>query len=114
MDFHRLLGLGDTASPQELKARYYQRLAAVHPNSRAGGDTASFIRLQEAYKKYLLGDDFSNCFLVCTADTKGIACRCGGIYGASDGSVGRIDCDYCSCFIQIEEPPKEIAGGGAK
>lgn len=43
------------ATPDQVRTRYYKRLAALHPNSRLGESSADkFIALTHAYKQYLV------------------------------------------------------------
>lgn len=75
----------------------------LHPSNKKTGNQNAFIELQESYKKYLTGDSFSNCWAVVENNKKEIECRCGGTYKIDKNQSGRLDCEYCSCFIEIEE-----------
>lgn len=110
MNIYGLLGLRSGATPEEVKTRYYKRLAEVHPNSRVEGSTASFIALTNAYKQYTLGEDAADCFCVCASNTGHVRCRCGGVYDVAPHELGKMECNYCSCFIFVEEAPRELCG----
>lgn len=103
-EIHHLLKLKSNASKEEIKSNFYKIAFKTHPKNKTGGNEIQYIQLQEAYKKYLLGDDFINCYLVCTNDIKKCECRCGGIYKIEEGYSGRLDCEYCSCYLEVEDP----------
>ncbi|KAI5169138.1 hypothetical protein PAEPH01_0470 [Pancytospora epiphaga] len=109
MDIYRLLNLKSTTTPEQVKYFYYKRLVVLHPNSRMEESNADkFIELTHAYKQYLVGNDSLNCYRVCLNTERTVACRCGGCYFVELDRLGRIECDYCSCFIIIEETPGVI------
>lgn len=109
MDIYNKLRLRSDASKEEIKSKYYKLLSILHPRTKGTGNEIEYLELQKLYKRYLLGDDCTNCFYVCSNNTKSISCRCGGVYEISDEYIGRLDCDFCSCFIFVEEKAKEIS-----
>lgn len=94
-----------------IRQKYHKLLFDLHPSNRKTGSESAFIELQEAYKRYLAGDSFSNCWAVIDNVAGEFECRCGGVYSIEEGRVGRIECEYCSCFIEVEEPILQIAQG---
>lgn len=54
MSPHEVLGIGPEASPDEVRAAFRRFAAQHHPDH--GGDTATFVAGQEAYRK-LLNDE---------------------------------------------------------
>lgn len=108
MDIFTMLQLRHTASPDEVKRAYYRRLATLHPTYTSTDNSGEFISLQSAYACYLLGEDCTDCYAVCTSNRTQFECRCKGIYMIQGGYLGRIDCEYCSCFIFVEDLPKQL------
>ncbi|KAI5149942.1 hypothetical protein ENBRE01_1206 [Enteropsectra breve] len=108
MDIFSVLKIKSSSSLSEVKKSYYKRLAALHPAS-VGGCSEKFIELQTAYKQYLLGDDFLNCYGIYNIGISSIACRCGGYYEVEEDFMGKIECDFCSCFIIVEEETKSLS-----
>jgi curved DNA-binding protein len=49
MDFYQILGVSKTATSDEIK-QAYRRLASRHHPDKSGGDTATFQRIEEAYR----------------------------------------------------------------
>lgn len=68
------------------------------------------MELQEAYKNYVLGDSFLNCFSIVPNNIGSFPCRCGSVYNVEIETVGRMECVSCSCFIEIEKPVECIEG----
>ncbi|KAI4292190.1 hypothetical protein PAPHI01_1464 [Pancytospora philotis] len=110
MDIAQLLGLRHDASRESVKLRYYRKLAEYHPDNRNSGDQSKFAALIAAYKKHLTGEDFVNCYGVVANSQRTHSCRCDGIYEVPAEYEGRIDCDYCSCFIIVEQAPLALSG----
>lgn len=106
MDIHTILGLNQNSTEEEIKKNYYRRLREVHPHS--GGCASRFIELQAAYSKYLLGDACDDCLAIFTNACRSATCRCRGEYHIPAGFKGRIECEFCSCFIFVEDAPLQL------
>ncbi|ELA41054.1 uncharacterized protein VICG_01936 [Vittaforma corneae ATCC 50505] len=104
LELYRILNVRKDAPKDAVKQKYRKMLFDLHPNNKKTGNESAFIELQEAYKRYLTGDLFSNCWAVVENNRKEFECRCGGIYKIEEGRAGRIECEYCSCFIEVEDP----------
>jgi DnaJ-class molecular chaperone len=81
----KTLGLGEGASPAEVKEAWRQ-LASVHHPDR-GGDAAEFTRLRKAYQEAL---DLANAPKVCS--------KCGGngrIQHANGWAAVDLPCGHC-------------------
>lgn len=106
-DIYALLGLRASASAEDVARAYHRLRARVHPGRAGTGSTAAFVRLEEAYARFRLGDDAAGCLAVCTsapvAQTR--ECRCGSRFEIPPGARGRVECDACSCFLYVEAPP---------
>lgn len=110
MELHRLLGVRSNATRDEIKCKYYKQLFLLHPRTKVTGNEAKYIELQDAYKRFLRGDSAMHCHLVCTNDVGEVACRCGGTYTVQKMFEGKIDCEFCSCFIEVESTVPRVAG----
>lgn len=110
MELHKLLGLRSSATKDEVRAKYHKLLFLLHPRTRVTGDESKYIELQDAYKRFLRGDIATNCHLVCTNDVREVGCRCGGTYTIHEGFEGKIDCEFCSCFIEVENVLSRVTG----
>lgn len=104
MPIFSLLGLRKGATKEEVRIRYLRRLIQIHPD-RNKGNGAEYTRLRDAYEKYIRGEIFEGePYLVCNrTDAESAICRCGGKYKIFHEADGRIECEFCSCFIEIEE-----------
>jgi hypothetical protein len=110
MSIHRLLGLRRTASEKEVRERYLRRLIELHPD-RNGGASAQYLQLREAHERYASGEIDENCYMLCSREEAGgILCRCGAKFVADNERMGRIDCDFCSCFVEIQDAPFALEG----
>lgn len=109
MDIYTILELRSDAEQEEVKSKYYKMLALLHPRTKYTGSEYAFMQLQDAYKKYLLGDDYLNCFMVCADTDNTVKCRCGGVYTVERGKLGRNECEFCSCFIFVQERVKKLS-----
>lgn len=107
-ELYKLLSLKSNASKEEIRSKYYKSLSLLHPKTRETGNELKYIELQEAYKRFLKGDSLTNCYLVCTNEVREVSCRCGGTYSIQDGFEGQIDCEFCSCFIEVEGAAPKI------
>lgn len=104
MEIHALLGIRSDSDKKVVRDKYIKMMAILHPNNKKTGDVNKFIMLQKCYKNFeTMGDD-SLCFKVVNSFTSTIICRCGGTYQIPTGFIGTIECDFCSCFIIVEEP----------
>lgn len=104
IELHRLLNLKANTPKDVIKNKYHQSLYKLHPSNRHSGDEKAFIQLQEAYKQFLTGDSYESCFAVVENTAREFDCRCSGRYKIPLDYVGRIECEFCSCFIEVEEP----------
>jgi len=104
MDIFSVLKIDRKSTESEIKRAYHRALAKYHPTNRDFGDSDSFVSLQEIYKQYLVGDYFHNCYRVVQISCRTVDCRCGGTYRVE--STGILECEYCSCFIIVEEDCK--------
>ena len=102
MDIISMLNLPVACPGPDVKTAYYKALAHYHPQNKQSADPSMFMALQEAYKRFLRGGDYSQCLAVCSG-TENIVCRCGAGFTCVQGWNGRIDCEYCSCYIYIDE-----------
>lgn len=108
MDIYEILNLKSNATRDKVKQSYYKLLFQLHPHNKSTGNSQKYMILQEAYKKYVSGDSFINCFSIVPSDIGELKCRCDGLYTFPIDFVGRIECDFCSCFIEVETPIKDI------
>jgi hypothetical protein len=104
MDLFTILKLKPHSNKDLVKQRYYKLLFQHHPHNHTTGNETKYLELQDAYKRYISGDSFVNCFSVVSNDINSLICRCGGIYIIDPDFIGRMDCDFCSCFIEVETP----------
>ncbi|CAD26293.1 hypothetical protein [Encephalitozoon cuniculi GB-M1] len=107
MSIFNLLGLKKGASKGEVRARYLRKVLQIHPD-RSKGDGDGYMRLVNAYERYARGEEPDSIpYLICSrAHVDSVACRCGGTYKASYEMHGRVECEFCSCFIEIEDFPE--------
>lgn len=108
MDIYEILHLKMDSSKEAIKQRYYKLLFQLHPHNHATGCEELYLNLQNAYKKYISGDSFVNCFSVVQNNTGSLLCRCGGMYCIPNEFIGRVECDFCSCFVEVEAPVQLI------
>lgn len=109
IEIHTLLNLRSDATSNEIKVKYYKLIFQLHPSTKKTGNESEYIELQEAYRRYVAGDSFSNCFLVCENTRGTLSCRCGGVYQIEKSAVGKIECEFCSCHIIVENPVLALA-----
>lgn len=107
MSIFSLLGLRRGATKSEVKTQYMRKLFQVHPD-RSKGSSEEYMRLRGAYERYIRGDGpGENPYAVCSRTTiESIVCRCGGRYTMSDEILGRVECEHCSCFVELEDLPE--------
>ncbi len=103
MDIFSILGVRTNADKYEVKNAYLKKISYYHP-TKITGNKDMFIKINDLYKNYLLGNDFVNCLSICYQGDASYTCRCGGLYDIEKNQIGRVDCLYCSCFIIIEKP----------
>ena len=108
MDIYEILQIKINSPKEIVKQAYYKLLFQLHPHNHITGDEEKYMALQTAYKKHVSGDSFVNCFSVVTNDICELQCRCGGLYSIPFDFIGKIECDFCSCFIEVESPVKNI------
>lgn len=101
-DLYTILNVKKNTGKEAVKQSYYKMLFALHPTNKQTGNPEAFIELQSAYKRHLSGESFQNCWAVVPSTFQNVKCRCGGEYTII--GLGRVDCEYCSCFIEVEEP----------
>ncbi|KAM0680230.1 hypothetical protein GINT2_001615 [Glugoides intestinalis] len=104
LELHHLLRIKQNIPHETIKKLYHKQLFALHPTNKHTGCSESYLELQDAYKRYVCGDSYSNCFAVVHNDVGEIECRCGGIYFVKPKTIGRLECEHCSCFLEVEEP----------
>ncbi|ADM11283.1 uncharacterized protein Eint_031410 [Encephalitozoon intestinalis ATCC 50506] len=104
MSIFSLLGVKKGASKEEVRMKYLKRLLLIHPD-RSKGDINEYIKLRESYEKYERGEEYEEVpYFVCNRDDIGsIVCRCGGKYKVLNEENSRVECEFCSCFIEIED-----------
>ncbi|AFM98038.1 hypothetical protein KMI_07g12550 [Encephalitozoon hellem] len=104
MSIFSLLGLRKGATEEEVRTRYLRKLIKIHPD-RNKGNSAEYTKLRDEYEKYIRGESFEgDPYLVCNrAKAESVICRCGGKYKIHQEIDGRVECEFCSCFIEIEE-----------
>lgn len=108
MNIYEILNLKQNATKEVIKQKYYKLLFKLHPHNHSTGNKESYLELQEAYKMYISGDSYVNCFSVVSNEISKVLCRCGGLYDIPSEFIGRIECDFCSCFIEVESPIQRI------
>lgn len=103
-----MLGLRKDATEKEVRSRYMKQLFAVHPHVK-GGSEEKYMMLKTAYERYCAGDVKENPYAVCRKEeAASMECRCGGRYSMSYEMSGRMECECCSCFIDLLEDPMEL------
>lgn len=107
MDIFSFLEIDFSSDKSAVDSAYHKKLKYYHPSKKTGSEEM-FMELNKLYKEYLLGNDFVNCSAVCDSEKQTQKCRCGGIYEIYADYFGRIDCDFCSCFIIVRKPIKKI------
>ena len=110
MEIFQLLGLPADATLERIRGAYKRALCVCHPSNRETGNAGQFIRLQAAYRRYVLGEEAENCLYVCTAESSPPVCRCGALFAIQPAATGRVDCECCSCFVFVEEAAKALPG----
>lgn len=104
LELHHLLKIKQNTAHETIKKLYHKELFALHPSNKDTGCNERYLSLQEAYKRYLCGDSYSNCFAVVQNDIGEVECRCGGMYHVEVQTIGKLECEYCSCFLEVEKP----------
>jgi hypothetical protein len=109
MSIFKLLGLKKNATEKDVRIHYIRRLIQVHPD-RSSGSTDEYLKLNNAYEAYTRNKGFQETpYAVCRrADIHSITCRCGEKYKLCHEVESRVDCECCSCFIEIEDNILEI------
>ncbi|KHN70038.1 hypothetical protein CWI42_030520 [Ordospora colligata] len=104
MSIFKLLGLKKNATEKEIKTHYIRRLIQVHPD-RPSGSKYEYLKLNNAYEAYIRDRGFQEMpYAVCMrTEIHSISCRCGEKYKPYHEVDNRIDCECCSCFIEIED-----------
>lgn len=88
----------------EVKSAYYKKLHRLHPKNNPKNTQNDYIKLVNAYKKLLAGESYLNCYKIVNFYESNVICRCGAEYEIGFSFVGKVECDFCSCFIIVEEP----------
>lgn len=100
MSIFKLLGLKRNATSDEVRKQYIRRLLQVHPDR--GGSRDRYMELKTEYEKHLQGDVNENPYSICTkAEASSLVCRCGGRYNTDNEVLGKVECEHCSCFIEL-------------
>lgn len=112
MSIFKLLGLRKSATKDEVKTQYIKRLLLVHPD-RNGGFRDKYLELRTEYERYTNGDLDENPYSICSKlEADSLVCRCGGGYSTFHEKLGRIECEYCSCFIELRDAPMSLPENG--
>lgn len=111
MSIFKLLGLGRDTARSDVRRQYVRRLLSVHPD-RSSGSREKYAELVREYERYMGGETDENSYCVCSrAQAESLVCRCGGLYRVVHGDSGRIECEYCSCFIEVMDDPAQLLHG---
>lgn len=105
MSVFKLLNLKNNATKEEVRQKYIRKLLMVHPD-RNNGLRDEYMNLKNEYERYVKGEMDENPYVVCSRnDIDSLVCRCGGRYKGLYENLGRIECEYCSCFVELTDDP---------